>query len=76
MNVLENTDLIRALQKEIPILTAEIQALYRDLDRKFHLNGANVPLTFGLDTDLLGSYTKAGINEEEYFHFSLPEQHF
>ena len=71
MNIWDNTELIRALQKEIPILTAEIQALYRELDRKFHLNGARVPLTFGLDKDLLGSYTQAGINEEEHFHFSL-----
>ena len=71
MNIYDNAELVRALQKEIPILTAEIQTLYRDLDRKFHLNGAKVPLTFGLETDLLGSYTRAGADEPEHFHFSL-----
>ena len=71
MNIYDNVDLVRALQKEIPILTAEIQALYRDLDRKFHLNGSKVPLTFGLETDLLGSYTRASEDEPEHFHFSL-----
>lgn len=62
---------MRVLQKEIPILTAEIRALYRELDRKYHLFGALVPITFGFDRDLLGSYTRAGIDEEEHFHFSL-----
>ena len=71
MNIYDNVELVRALQKEIPILTAEIQALYRELDRKFHLNGAKVPLTFGLETDLLGSYTRASEDEQEHFHFSL-----
>ena len=71
MNIYEHTELVRALQKEIPILTAEIQHLYRELDKKFHLNGAKVPLTFGMDKDLLGSYTRAGEDESEHFHFSL-----
>ena len=62
---------MRVLQKEIPILTAEIRALYRELDRKYHLFGALVPITFGFDRDLLGSYTRAGNDEEEHFHFSL-----
>ena len=62
---------MRVLQKEIPILTAEIRALYRELDKKYHLFGALVPITFGFDRDLLGSYTRAGIDEEEHFHFSL-----
>ena len=34
----ENQFLRQQLQKEIPILTALIQKLYQDLDRKFHLN--------------------------------------
>ena len=29
-----------ALQKEIPILTAQISSLYAEFDRKFHLQGA------------------------------------
>ena len=35
----ENQFLRQRLQKEIPILTALIQNLYQELDRKFHLNG-------------------------------------
>ena len=71
MNIYENADLVRALRNEIPILTAEIQALYREVDKKFQLRGAGIPLTFGLETDLLGSYTRAGEDEQEHFHFSL-----
>ena len=67
----ENMDLIRALQNEIPILTAQIRALYAELDKKYHLRGAEVPISFGFEKDLLGSYTQAGMNEEEHFHFSL-----
>ena len=47
-----------ALQKEIPILTAQIRSLYAEFDRKFHLQGAKIPITFGMETDLLGSYTR------------------
>ncbi len=68
---LDNPELIRALQKEIPILNAQIRALYDELDRKFHLSGAKIPIRFGLDKDLLGSYTRASYGEEEHFHFSL-----
>ena len=64
-------ELMRRLQKDIPILTAQIRALYTELDKKFHLRGAQIPITFGYDTDLLGSYTQSGINTEEHFHFSL-----
>ena len=60
MNLLENRELIRLLQKEEPFLAAEIRALYKELDRKFHLHGARVPITFGLDQDRLGAYTRAG----------------
>ena len=40
MNLYNNTELMRRLQKEIPILTAQIRSLYAELDKKFHLNGA------------------------------------
>ena len=70
-NQLNDPELIRALHKEIPILPAQIRALYEELDHKFHLSGAKIPITFGVDKDLLGSYTKAGFGEEEHFHFSL-----
>jgi hypothetical protein len=68
---LNNPELIHALHKEIPILTAQIRALYKELDHKFHLSGAKIPITFGLDKDLLGSYTREGNEEKEHFHFSL-----
>ena len=49
----EDQFLRQRLQKEIPILRALIQNLYEELDRKLHLNGAKVPITFGYDTDTL-----------------------
>ena len=45
--------LSQALQKEIPILTAQIRSLYAEFDKKFHLNGAKIPITFGMEPDLL-----------------------
>ena len=71
MNQYYNSELMNALQKEIPILTAQIRALYEELDKKFHLAAAKVPITFGFNQDLLGSYTQAGHGEKEHFHFSL-----
>ena len=71
MNQYNNPELVRALQNEIPILTAQIRALYEELDKKFHLCGARVPIFFGMETDSLGSYTKAGNGVKEHFHFSL-----
>ena len=71
MNSYDNPELIRRLQNEIPILTAQIRSLYTELDKKFHLRGAKVPITFGLEKDLLGSYTREGNGEKEQFYFSL-----
>lgn len=68
---IDDMNLIRTLQNEIPILTAQIRALYEELDRKYHLRGAKIPISFGFEKDLLGSYTQAGPDEEEHFHFSL-----
>ena len=65
------TELYVSLQKETTILTAQIRALYRELDKKYHLYGAQIPITFGFETDTLGSYTRAGHHEKEHFHFSL-----
>ena len=59
----EDQFLRQRLQKEIPILTALIKNLYGELDKKFHLNGAKVPVTFGFDTDSLGSYTRRSAHE-------------
>ena len=63
----EDQFLRQRLQKEIPILRALIQNLYEELDRKLHLNGAKVPITFGFDTDTLGSYTRRSAHEKEHF---------
>ena len=69
--MLDRERLYEALHKEIPILTTQIRKLYAELDQKFHLEGAKVPMTFGMDRDCLGSYTQAGGGEREHFHFSL-----
>lgn len=71
MSLMDDKNLMRALQNEIPILTAQIRALYREMDKKYHLHGAEIPISFGFEKDLLGSYTQKGIEEEEHFHFSL-----
>ena len=55
MNQYENTELIRKLQKDISILTAQIRHLYAELDKEFHLNGAKIPIPLGTEKDLLGS---------------------
>ena len=67
----EYKELVKVLYKEIPILTAQIRAVYRELDNKFHLRGAQVPITFGVEKELLGSYTRGEQGEKEHFHFSL-----
>ena len=70
-NINDENHIKQLLEKEIPLLEANIRALYKELDKKFHLSGANIPITFGFDKDVLGSYTRAGMDEEEHFHFSL-----
>ncbi|MDO4632717.1 MAG: hypothetical protein Q4B01_02545 [Eubacteriales bacterium] len=62
---------MKLLNDEIPILTREIRNLYAGFDRKYRLNGAKIPITFGFDTGTLGSYTQGRDNSEEEFHFSL-----
>ena len=59
------------LQREVSHLKGEILTLYRHLDRQLGLHGASVPVTFGFETDVLGSYTPAGDGKPEHFHFSL-----
>lgn len=66
-----SNELMQNLNKEIPILRAQIQAVYAELDKKFGLRGAKVPITFGFDTDTLGSYSAASPDQKEHFHFSL-----
>ena len=60
------------LEKQIPALRLQIQQMYASFDRKYHLHGATVPVVFGMDQDVLGSYTPPGdVDEEEHFYFSL-----
>ncbi len=53
------TELYASLQKETTILTAQIRALYKELDKKYHLRGAQIPITFGFETDALGVLYKS-----------------
>lgn len=59
------------MNKEIPVLTAEIRALYQKLDKQFKLRGAQVRIEFDYKKDSLGGYTPAVREEDEFFRFSL-----
>ncbi len=59
------------LQREVPHLAGEIRSLYQRLDRQLGLNGAKVPVSFGFETDVLGSYTPGEEGKKEHFHYSL-----
>ena len=61
----------RMLEKEIPVLTAEILDLYGRLDKELGLHGADVPITFGYEEDTLGHYMPESSDHDEQFHFSL-----
>ena len=61
----------RMMDREIPVLSAEIGALYSKLDRQYGLQGAKVKINFVYDEDSLGSYTPAQNGEKDYFQFSL-----
>ena len=71
MNLYITPEMRRQLQNDIPILTAQIRALYTEFDKKFHLSGAKHPITFGFDQNVLGSYTRQSFDQDEHFHFSL-----
>ena len=47
----------KLLDNETTIHEAQIRALFQTLDRKFGLRGASVPIRFGYDEAVLGSYT-------------------
>lgn len=64
-------DLYANLYKEEPILRAEIQALYSELDKKFHLRGSDLPILFSHDEKALGAYVPMDYDNEEHFEFSL-----
>lgn len=64
-------DIQRLLSKEEPVLRAEIQALYKDLDAKLHLNGSALPVYFTMDDKELGAYVPENAEDEEQFRFSL-----
>lgn len=64
-------DMLKMLHDEEPVLRAEITALYSVLDHKLGLRGAEVPITFGMDEKVLGSYLPPSYDDEEQFQFSL-----
>lgn len=66
-----NEQLYQMMDREIPVLSAEIQALYAKLDKQFGLHGADVRLKFGYKEDTLGSYTPSRNGESDFFLFSL-----
>ena len=61
----------KLLDNETTIHEAQIRALFQTLDRRFGLRGASVPIRFGYDEAVLGSYTPASAHEKEGFYFSL-----
>ena len=64
----------KLLDNEATIHEAQIRALFQTLDRRFGLRGASVPIRFGYDEAVLGSYTPASSHEKEGFYFSLPKR--
>ena len=54
----------KLLDNETTIHEAQIRALFQTLDRKFGLRGASVPIRFGYDEAVLGSYTPASAHEK------------
>lgn len=63
-----NETLYRELSKEIPELEREIRQFYKTLDQKTGLHGSTLPITFGYETDVVGSFTRS---DDSCFHFSL-----
>ncbi len=62
----------RRLKNEIPSIMSQIRRIYSELDKKTGLHSTKIPITFGYETDLLGSYTPKGQEgKQEQFHFSL-----
>ena len=54
----------KLLDNEATIHEAQIRALFQTLDRRFGLRGASVPIRFGYDEAVLGSYTPASSHEK------------
>ncbi len=71
MNWTEIEKMRPLLEKDEPVILADIRALYQKLDERFHLHGAKVPITFGFEENVLGSYTPKNGSSMEHFHFSL-----
>lgn len=45
--------LAQALQKEIPVLTAQIRSLYAEFDKKFHLKSHSMSSLYGKSSKCL-----------------------
>ncbi|MCR5677704.1 MAG: hypothetical protein K6G13_06720 [Agathobacter sp.] len=59
------------LEKEIPHFQREIKNLYRKFDREFGLHGAEIPIKFSFEENVLGSYSPKSEMTQEHFTFSL-----
>ena len=68
---MNRADLRQLLEKEIPVLTIEIQELYSKLDLQLGLAGAKLPISFNYEEETLGHYMPESSEENEHFEFSL-----
>lgn len=59
------------LEKESVHIQREIRNLYRKFDKELGLHGAEVPIRFTYEENVLGSYTPKGEKTNEHFTFSL-----
>ena len=60
-----NANTYRELSKEIPGLENEIRQLYKKLDQITGLKGSLLPITFGYETDVIGSFTRSSVHNED-----------
>lgn len=66
MNILQ-----QMLEKEVPVHLAAIRTLYKKLDKISGLDSSSIPIEFGYDETVLGSYTQRFSGKDEHFYFSL-----
>lgn len=66
-------DMVRRNRVEelIPAIRTKIRRLYLPFDQRFSLHGAELPVLFSWDRDVLGAYVPQCGEEKEHFVFSL-----
>ena len=60
-----NENIYRELSQEIPGLEKEIRRLYQKLDKKTGLKASLLPITFGYEQDVCGSFTRSDLHNED-----------